>query len=254
MKPTIAFVPGAWHTPSHYSAFLQKLSDAGYHVTSEKLPSVGATEPKDQSVAADMAIIREKVLLPEIEQGKDIIMIMHSYGGFPGSAAAKGFSKLERTAAGKAGGIIGMIFMCAFVANEDESLQSKLPNEQFGDWMIVNEESGQLGLNKPESVFYNGIENNLVEAALGGLQSHALAAFTTPSPPPAWKDEVFNGRRAYIKCQNDMAIPIVAQKMMVESTGLDWQELDLDASHSPFLTHSDEMCEFIEKRAVEWTK
>ena len=45
-------------------------------------------------------------------------LVMHSYGGCPGSAAAGGLSKAARTAAGKQGGIIGLIFMCGFIAHE----------------------------------------------------------------------------------------------------------------------------------------
>jgi pimeloyl-ACP methyl ester carboxylesterase len=137
-KPTILFVPGAWHTPAHYQSFFQKLQDAGYPTNSKQLPSVGATEPETQTSAADAAFIRGNVLLPDIEQGKDVILVMHSYGGCPGAAAAKGLSKAERTAVGKTGGIVGLVFMCAFVANEGDSLRSKLPGNKLDPWNILN--------------------------------------------------------------------------------------------------------------------
>lgn len=97
-KPTIVLIPGAWHTPAHFELFLQQLHDAGYTTSSKQLPSVGSADPKNQSVTADMDFIPESLLLPELDQGKDVILIMHSYGGSPGSAAAKGLSKAERTA------------------------------------------------------------------------------------------------------------------------------------------------------------
>lgn len=137
-KPTILLVPGAWHTPAHYQPFLQRLQNAGYPTTSKQLPSVGATEPNKQTIAADTAFIREELLLPEIEQGKDVVLIMHSYGGCPGAAAAKGFSKAERTTAGKTGGIVGLVFMCAFVADEGDSLRGKLPGNKLDPWNILD--------------------------------------------------------------------------------------------------------------------
>ena len=48
----------------------------------------------------------------------DVVLVMHSYGGCAGSAGVAGLSKAARTAAGKQGGIIGLIFMCGFIAHE----------------------------------------------------------------------------------------------------------------------------------------
>ena len=61
---------------------------------------------------------------------------MHSYGGYPGSAAAAGLSKATQMAASKQGGIIGLIFMCGFIAHEGESLLSTLPGDKFNPWVI----------------------------------------------------------------------------------------------------------------------
>ncbi|KAK7403069.1 hypothetical protein QQX98_011180 [Neonectria punicea] len=252
-KPTIVLVPGAWHTPKHYNLLLQRLRDAGYPTSSQQLTSVGSTDPKNQTVATDTNFIRESLLLPELDQGKDAILIMHSYGGCPGAAAAKGLSKTERAAAGQKGGIVGLIFMCAFLANEGDSLRSKLPGEKLDPWNIINEETGQLDVDNPKAVFYNNVDDALAKSAIEQLKQQAHTSFTTPSAPPAWKDGVFDGRRAYIKCQQDKAIPYIAQSMMIQFSGVQWHELDLeDAGHSPFLSHLDPVCKFVDERAKEW--
>ncbi|KAH7144408.1 hypothetical protein B0J13DRAFT_622956 [Dactylonectria estremocensis] len=241
-KPTIVLVPGAWHTPTHYELLLLRFREAGYPTSSKQLPSVGSADPKNQSVTADMNFIRQELLLPELDQGKAVILIMHSYGGSPGGAAAKGLSKAERANLGKTGGIIGLVFMCAFVANEGDSLLSKFPGQQWEPWHLVNEETSQIDASTPETIFYNGVDDPLASPAI-------------QASPPAWKDEVFNGRRAYIKCQQDRAIIYIAQSMMISLSGLEWQELDLeDASHSPFLTHVDPIFKFVDERAKEWSK
>ncbi len=67
----------------------------------------------------------------------------------------------------------------------------------------------------------------------------------TPSPPPAWKDPVFDGRRSYLYCIKDKAIPFIAQKMMIESSGVHWNLGTFDCAHSPFLSHPTELCEWI---------
>lgn len=76
----------------------------------------------------------------------------------------------------------------------------------------------------------------------------------TPSGPPAWADAVFDGRRAYIKCGQDNAIPLFVQNIMTDMSGVSWEELLLeDASHSPFLTHQEAILKFVDGKASEWT-
>jgi hypothetical protein len=63
-----------------------------------------------------MAFIRDRMILPILElEERDVILVMHSYGGVPGSAAALGLGKKERTAQGKKAGVIGQIFYAAML-------------------------------------------------------------------------------------------------------------------------------------------
>lgn len=137
-KPIIVLVPGAWHQPAHYKSLVTALQESKFEVCTKKLPSVGSQKPFEQSVANDASFIETELLLPLANAGKDIILLMHSYGGCPGADAAKGLSKSERKAAGKQGGIVGLIFMCAFVAAEGDSLKSKLPGQVYDPWVIEN--------------------------------------------------------------------------------------------------------------------
>jgi len=136
--PTIVLVPGAWHSPQHYSALIDNLKAQSFQVVTDRLPSVGSKTPREQSVSKDADFIQNHLLLPILDSGKDVLLLMHSYGGCPGADAAKGLSKAERKAAGKKGGIIGLVFMCAFVAAEGDSLLSKLPGQVYDPWVIQN--------------------------------------------------------------------------------------------------------------------
>ena len=89
-KPTIVLIPGAWHQPHHYSALTSSLSTLGFPIRSLKLPSVNAPDPAQTTLEADVAFVREKLIIPELDAGKDIILIAHSYGGTVAGAAAKG--------------------------------------------------------------------------------------------------------------------------------------------------------------------
>ena len=125
-KPTVVIVPRAWYTPASYADLTALLQRADYPVRCKKLPSTDADMPSTQTVATDAAFLREQLLLPLIQDGADILLILHSYGGCPGSAAAKGLSKQECSSSGLHGGIVRLAYIAAFLAKEGVSLFSCL--------------------------------------------------------------------------------------------------------------------------------
>ena len=143
-KPTIAFVPGAWHLPLHYAELTDLLQTAGYETVIQKNPSCDAADPLAADTQADADAVRNNVLLPLIDAGKDVVLIAHSYGGSPAAAAATGLSKSELSVAGRSGGIIGLIWIAAFIAQEGESLKSKLPGQKLEPWHVEH-----VGLSPP---------------------------------------------------------------------------------------------------------
>jgi len=136
-QTVVILVPGAWHAPHHYSQFLDGLKHEGFETLSQRNPSCDSTNPNETSTAADASAIRQ-LILSQFDKGYDVVVAMHSYGGCSGAAAAHGLSKTERQAAGQQGGIIGLIFICAFVADEDDSLIGKLPGSVRTEWMILH--------------------------------------------------------------------------------------------------------------------
>ena len=136
-QPKVVLVPGAWHSPRHYSDLLDDLKQAGFGTVSERNRSCDCTNPKYTTSTGDAAAIRG-LILTQIDDGNEVVVVMHSYGGCPGAAAAQGLSIKERQAAGLPGGVVGLIFICAFVANEGESLIGKLPGGVREEWMILH--------------------------------------------------------------------------------------------------------------------
>ena len=49
------------------------------------------------------------------DQGKDVILVGHSYAGLPMTECTKGLSKGERTSQGKSGGIVHLAYIAALV-------------------------------------------------------------------------------------------------------------------------------------------
>lgn len=77
-----------------------------------------------------------KLLNPLLDDGKDILLVMHSYSGSPGSVAARGLSQVERVSKGLEGGIIRLVFIAALVAPKGASLLSMVGGK-FHPWVQV---------------------------------------------------------------------------------------------------------------------
>ena len=145
-KPTILMIPGAWLPSSTYQPLLDVLEKAGFPTVYSRLTSLNPPDPSATSIAADAAAIREKALLPLIEdEGKEVVLVMHSYGSLPGGAAAIGLGVKERRRQGKKGGVLGLIPIAAFVIPENTSMADGLGG-QFPDWLLRDNVSYQSPL------------------------------------------------------------------------------------------------------------
>lgn len=134
-NPTIVLVPGGFHVSSVMDTFSGELQKAGYNTRSMGLKTVGNPE---LSINDDATALRLELLDPLIEQqGKDVVLYLHSYAGFPGSAAIRGLSKKERSVQGKKGGIIGLIYQTAFIPKQGDSLLGMIGGS-YAPWHSVD--------------------------------------------------------------------------------------------------------------------
>ncbi|KAL8836172.1 MAG: hypothetical protein Q9170_003025 [Blastenia crenularia] len=229
-RPILAVIPAAWHSPVHYSAYIDQLRFAGYISVTGRLPSCDSSNPRAQTVATDATFIRQRLLLPVIEAGKEVVVIMHSYSGGPGSVAAKGLSVPERRAAGKAGGVIGLIYISAFIAYEGQTLVSG-SGGRLSPWP-----NGQLSVKNAKKTFYNGVPDAVAVQAVKNLRDQARSTAFTPCGAPAWADAYYNGRRAIARTSLDNAVPVQAQDAMLRASGVGWDVQTFVTGHAPFLS------------------
>jgi pimeloyl-ACP methyl ester carboxylesterase len=118
-KPTIVFVPGFWEGPAVFASLATTLESPlqDYPTLGITLPSTGKISPDNENLQADVRSIRKQIE-PLVEAGKDIILVMHSAGGFLGSNAIEGWSLDARKKAGKQGGIKKLVFLAAGISPE----------------------------------------------------------------------------------------------------------------------------------------
>ena len=115
MTPTLVFAPGAWHTPDYFDE-VRKLAHDKYGYPSEvvSFPTFAA-EPPLKDNEKDVAATREVVSKLVEEEGKDVILVMHSYAGIPGCSALKGLAKVDQKASGKKGGVTHLVFVACIL-------------------------------------------------------------------------------------------------------------------------------------------
>lgn len=121
-KPEIVLVPGAFGTPAGFNKLVKHLALAGFSTHGAPYPSCNPSEPATSSAQVDIDTVRDNTLLPLLEEGKDLIIIAHSYGGVVAGAAAKDLDKPTRLAAGHNSSIVGLIYVVGNITLENESL------------------------------------------------------------------------------------------------------------------------------------
>lgn len=131
-KPTFVLVPGAWHRPGYFAQIRSYLSDHGYPSEAVTLPSVGS-DPPATSIDVDTDAV-EAAVRKVLDAGEDVVLLMHSYGGGPGSEAAGriaeemlgagGGGQAEVKEKGKKGRIKRLVYVAAFVPIEGKEMGS----------------------------------------------------------------------------------------------------------------------------------
>jgi pimeloyl-ACP methyl ester carboxylesterase len=135
--PTIVIVPGAWHSPFHYQDLANSLEEAGYTTICSSLPRLDPSNPDEVSVTDDATFIKDKLLAPPLNKGKEVVLVAHSYGGSPASVAANGLSIAERKAKREEGGVIGLVYIAALLVPEGVSLKSAVGGS-FHSWANID--------------------------------------------------------------------------------------------------------------------
>lgn len=142
MLPTIVGCPGAWHTADFFDDLAHRFRTRGYNFVSQDAPGVlDLANSFDATADKDADSLRANLLVPLVESGHDVALLMHSYGGVYGAAAVHGLSKGERQAAGhQAGGVVGLIFVSAVTSVAGKSTLDMMgtDKEHLPPWVDYN--------------------------------------------------------------------------------------------------------------------
>ncbi|KAL9600822.1 MAG: hypothetical protein Q9219_002960 [cf. Caloplaca sp. 3 TL-2023] len=221
--------------------FSQELQHIGYETQIVGLVTV---DQPNRTIQDDVSALNKTLLSLLDEQGKDIVLYLHSYAGFPGSAAIAGLSKAERLAAGQKGGILGLIYQSAFIPKQGDTLLKMIGGE-YPPWQAPD-----------ATTFYADVVEAVADTAVDLLHPQSLQSFNTASEKTYYGIAAYDRRRVYLHTKQDQALPPFAQDAFVDGSGVQWDVQRLDASHSPFLSEpkplSDIMVEKVEAFAATY--
>ncbi|OQV11041.1 hypothetical protein CLAIMM_14946, partial [Cladophialophora immunda] len=161
-KPVIVIVPASFSPPSLYSGVVEELDSHGYDTVVIHLPSVGSRSPLPAATMAEDAGYITSLTTKLADEGKEIVLVMHSYGGICGTESTKGVSKAERAQSQLRGGVVRLFYISS-------------PVPRVGDSIAT-----QMGDNMPEfitidvSIFQPGSKDSLTDfvAVEGRLHVH----------------------------------------------------------------------------------
>lgn len=94
-KPTILIVPGSFGPPHIYSTLISHLRSAGYPSFALQLPSTVKRMPLPPASMSDDADAIRRAVEIVVEDGRECVVVCHSYGGTPTSQGVAGL-KVKR--------------------------------------------------------------------------------------------------------------------------------------------------------------
>jgi pimeloyl-ACP methyl ester carboxylesterase len=243
---TALLVHGACHgAPVYFEPLAAQLEYQGIPTVTTTCPSDNS-EPPTLGMYDDAAHIRS-VILPLIDAGKEVLLVMHSYGGAVGTEAAKGLSKAERAKEGKKGGVVHLYYLCAFMLQEGQSLVScneATPEMTLNAKAVDIDADGRGTFATPGATLYNDLLSEAQQYWASHLHHFTLKDNIEAITHATWKDIP----STYILCTQDQAIPIKRQEYMVQKVqdaGVKVRVERWECAHSPFLSMPAKVAESV---------
>ena len=241
--PTLLFVPGAWHKPSCYdkiTTILQKKHNL--RCVSITLPS---TQGDPSATFKDDLDTARQAISTETSQGRDVVVIAHSYGGIVGNSAVKGFARpqdtVSSTSTSSTGHVIGLILIASGFALTGFTFMDPFFGRPPPAWR-VNKETGYAEIIvNPSDFFYHDLPKEEAEYWTSQLTTQSLKALFEGGEYvyAGWKDVP----SWYIGTVEDRGLPVVVQRIQVgtvREVGAKVEHRELQTSHSPFLSRPEE--------------
>ncbi|KAF3920787.1 hypothetical protein ABW20_dc0105499 [Dactylellina cionopaga] len=245
--PTLVFVPGAWHKPTCYGKIIKLLQEHQLKCISVTLPS---TTGNPDATFKDDLDAAQRAIAGETSQGRNVVVIAHSYGGMVGNSAVKGFTRplneIATSATSANGHVVGLVLIASGCTFTGLAFMDPFFGIPPPSWR-VNKETGFADiLVDPREFFYHDLPADEAEYWASQLAPQSLKAlfeggeysYAGWQDVPVW----------YIGTVEDRGLPVVVQRMnvgMAREMGAVIEHRELQTSHSPFLSQPDEVAQIM---------
>ncbi|KAF4458934.1 FAD binding domain-containing [Fusarium albosuccineum] len=239
MAPSIFIVPGMYEGPTVFGPLADALLDHGFttvHITT--ITSTGTKPPHSPTMDDDIAAISQDLSSVVERAGEEgVVAVLHSAGGFLGSAAMKELTRPARKASGKAGGAQKIIFLSAGAPPEGFE-QGPLP------FMNMNESEGTQTCHDPMKLLFNDVPDEEARGWVEGLQAQPVTGWGTTLAYCGWREVP----SVYIVCDGDQLLPAEFQENQAARAGSEIIRL-AGAGHMAQLSQTEKVASLIAEQA-----
>ncbi|PNY29236.1 Uncharacterized protein TCAP_00849 [Tolypocladium capitatum] len=255
-KPTLVFVPGAWHSPEVWSRVSSEIEARKHEYKCVRVALPSTLSHPAATFADDVEAVRDAIVA-ETTQGRDVVIVVHSYGGHVGNSAIKGLTRNTHDAApsakGSSGHVVGMAMVATGFTVTGVSFIDGLGGKPPPTW-AADEEAGCAAIVvDARDMFYHDLPaqegtqwvGNLRKQALKPLMEGGEHAYSGWKDVPVW----------FLATAEDRALPVQAQRAFVQGAkdaGAHVVLREIASSHSPMLSRPKETAEFILQAAASF--
>ncbi|WP_425044599.1 alpha/beta fold hydrolase [Primorskyibacter sp. S87] len=230
-------VHGSCHGAWCWRDLIPALEAAGHTARAIDLPGHGPSTVLPSACTLDSC--RDTVLDASTP---DTVILGHSWGGYPISAAAETEPNAMR----------GLIYLCAYIPIGGRSMvemRKAAPRQPVLEAINRSSDGASYTIDPEQApgLFYHDCPDAAVRYAIPRLCAQAIAPQTAPLPLSARFDSV---PKHYIRCRNDRTIPPEYQQEMTK----DWPSQRvhvMDSSHSPFFANPNGLAALVSRIAQE---
>ena len=212
----IVLVHGGWADGSSWSKVISILHEAGHQAIAVQLPL--------HSLSDDVETVKRAVEFV----GKPTILVGHSYGGAVITNAGYNNPNVKC-----------LVYIAAFAPDEGQSLSTFVNPANFPKDLFIVDSGGFIYLNP--KIFRENFAQDVdpAEADIMAIVQKPFHPFVEKSGPPAWKQLP----TWYQISTADHMIPPDVQRMFAQR--MNATTISLPASHASYVSHPNEIAQFI---------
>ncbi|KAH7308527.1 Alpha/beta hydrolase fold-1 [Stachybotrys elegans] len=249
--PSVLIVPGSFSSGEFYYPLRDAIMAQGFEAKAINLPTVkinpnDTRTPPPMYADADLVAAEVEKLADE---GKDVIVVAHSYGGVPMTQGAAGLGKATRAKEGKKGGITTLAYMTAFLPELGQAAIEILSDVPPGQAIQVGDDNGWwYHLNRTAAVdlVFNDLPREEALEWSTRFGNHSAQSFLDPTTQLGYLEE--DVAISYLFCEHDRTIPPTHQQRSIdiaERQGKTVAVTRIAADHAPMLSAFDEVVGWI---------